>query len=375
MTWIAAQSAAILAPPSLTSMLRSLLLAALFTPLAAAQPVRVELTPHTPDARSGAYSRAALLPDGSAELRWRDRPATVRVVVDGDSLRADGRAGALTEVGNARVARVAVDGVGVVEARVFESAVLYRLADQRVGTARLGGAEVPIALQRGSSRSRFDDRASLAVDLDGDGAFRTAAVLDSLGRLLPRERVDSGEPVWIGGRAVVLDSVAADGSALWLRLAAATAAPEPGFTAPDVAFAALDGGSAPTLAELRGRTVVLVWWSTTCTFCEEARPATNAAAASYADDPEVVWLAAAGAANVTMDESAGPVEAFLAARPYTAPVVLAPAAALGAYAVDGYPRYVVVAPDGRVVFDESGSADARMDQLRAAIEVARRTAP
>ena len=44
---------------------------------------------------------------------------------------------------------------------------------------------------------------------------------------------------------------------------------------------------------------------------------------------------------------------------------------LGAYAVDGYPHYVVLAPDGRVVLDESAASEERGAQIEAAIALAR----
>ncbi|MGB3542011.1 TlpA family protein disulfide reductase [Rubrivirga sp.] len=199
-----------------------------------------------------------------------------------------------------RVGALEVKGLGTIDARVFQDAVLYRLTD---------GLEV--------------------------------------------------------------DSVAVDGSALWLRPSEQAVAVQRGFSGPNATFTDLEGASVST-SDLKGRTVVMVWWSTACTFCEEARPAINGTAARYLEDKSVVWLAPAGASDVEAEPNRSSIVSFLESRPYAPRVVLAPADALGAYAVGGYPRYTVLDAAGRIVFDESGSHVDRVAHLEAAIRQAQR---
>lgn len=319
-----------------------------------------------PDPR---YARAPVT-DGVAEVEWQGWTEPVRLGVDSVTATVrvlpDGEAVAPL---NDRVRRalVAVDGLGTVEVRAFPprwGAVLYRLADLRLGTVRVGNREVPFALERGLGRPQYDGTAELFVDLDGDGRFRPSAALDADGTLLDREGGAITAPRLVDGVPVEADSLAADGSAVRFRLGGWTVAPHPGFLAPEAAFPTLAGDTL-RLADLRGRTVVLSWWATTCPYCAEERPMLNALAEAVANDPDVVWLAPA------LDDDPATVEQFLAERPYAPEVTLLPDATEAAFEAVVFPRHTVIAPDGTVVFDERGATDDREATLRAALAAAR----
>lgn len=351
--------------------MRIALLALLLGPLAAAQPLRVDLVPGEVDLGLS-YNRALLADDGTASLTWRDRDAPVEVTVADGALGYADQSVPLEPINeHVSSASMAIEGLGTLAVVVREggAGLLYALSDLRVGTVAVGERRVAVVIQRQVGQASFDE-ARLFVDLDGDGDFRSATEVDSLGVLHRRERADRGEPFTLDGRALVLGAVSPDGTALWLDAPASDVAAAPGFVGPDVLLTPLADGTPRALSDFRGRTVVLLWWSTTCTFCEQVRPEMNEAAARYAAADEVVWIAPAGHADVDRDVREGEVTAFLQERPYTAEVLLAPAEALGAYAVDGYPHYVVLAPDGRVVLDESAASDGRLAQIEAAIALA-----
>lgn len=356
-------------------MLRPLALAGLLAlgTATAAQPVVVETAAHLDDGTLGldaGYARAPVT-DGVANLSWRGA-APVRLAVDTAAATVrplpDGEAVALEPVTDrVRRAFVPVGGVGTVEVRAFPprwGAVLYRLADVRLGTVAVGGREVRFAVERGVGRAVYDGAAEWFVDLDGDGRFRPEAAVDSLGALLPREGGGVTEPRLVGGVSVEADSLAADGSAVRLRLGERTVAPRPGFRAPEAAFPTLDGDTL-RLGDLRGRTVVLSWWATTCPYCAEERPMLNALAASVADDPDVVWIAPA------LDRVRAAVASFLDEHPYTPEVAWMTADTEAAFEAGAFPRHTVIAPDGTVVLDETGAVDDREATLRAALAAAR----
>ncbi|MEZ4241742.1 MAG: redoxin domain-containing protein [Myxococcota bacterium] len=125
--------------------------------------------------------------------------------------------------------------------------------------------------------------------------------------------------LWVGG---------------WLR---APALPE---RAPDFALRDLDGVTV-TLAELRGRTVVLNFWATWCGPCRMEMPTFSAFAAAH---PEITMLGIAAdgpAARARVEQVAD----GLSSR-YR--VLLADPQVLEAYRIGAYPTTVVVDPEGHV---------------------------
>lgn len=343
--------------------MRPVLLSLALASLAAAQPVRVDL--ETVVADPVGFGRAAVEADGAAALTWRGRPEPLAVTVTDGAVLHEGVEApfeAVTETVSR--ARFEAEGLGTVEVRAFAGRpgfVLFALADQRRGVLEVGGERVPVALRRPSLSAGFGAESPLGLDLDGDGAYREAAVAEA-GRLRTREVAPAGRGRRVGPATLEVDSVAADGSALWARVTDRAVGLGPGFEAPDAALVRL-GGDSLRVADLRGRAVVLSWWATTCPYCAEERPLLNETAAAYADDPGVVWLA------VAMDGRSA-VERFLEAAPYTPEVVLMTPEAEGAFEGNVFPRHTVIAPDGRIVFDESGARDGRGADLHAALAAA-----
>lgn len=94
-------------------------------------------------------------------------------------------------------------------------------------------------------------------------------------------------------------------------------APKEGFLAPDFQLTGLDGKSY-TLADFKGRAVVLNIWATWCAFCDSEMPAFQAAANTYSASGGLAVLAV----NSTLQDSEPAVSVFVQKHGLTLPVLL-----------------------------------------------------
>jgi peroxiredoxin len=137
--------------------------------------------------------------------------------------------------------------------------------------------------------------------------------------------------------------------ALWLGISAyqtrkhfpASAGAAPGFT-----LAALSGGSV-SLAEYRGRRVVLHFFATWCGVCKAELPSIRAVQRGLEED-EVLLAIVADA------EDPERVRRFAAEHELTYPVLLATDEVLRAYAVDRFPTNYYLNGDGSVSTSTTG---------------------
>jgi thiol-disulfide isomerase/thioredoxin len=118
----------------------------------------------------------------------------------------------------------------------------------------------------------------------------------------------------------------------WLR------APSLPATAPDFALADLDGARV-SLADLRGKTVVLNFWATWCGPCRMEVPGLTAFAHAHPDIPVL---------GIAVDGTPAKLRAAAKELGIDYPVLLADAATRKAYGVSTLPTTVVVGPDGAV---------------------------
>jgi len=117
--------------------------------------------------------------------------------------------------------------------------------------------------------------------------------------------------------------------------------PLSGQPAPDFTFRLLDG-SALTLADLRGRVVVLNFWATWCSPCGEELPALQAVWADYQAQGLVV-------VGVAVQEGEAEVREMAAQFGVTFPLGMDPGEHVAtAYGITGVPETFVIDPQGRV---------------------------
>ncbi len=142
------------------------------------------------------------------------------------------------------------------------------------------------------------------------------------------------------------------------------------YPAPALSFSTLDGKKiAPK--DLAGKVVLLDFWATWCAPCVKALPEIEAIAKRHADRPfEVI--------SISADLSEEPLRAFLAEHSSTAPQIWDAKRELSErFEVHGYPTYLLIDPEGRVVLFKNGwgtgfgaslghAIEAELDKLAAA---------
>ncbi|HRO15295.1 MAG TPA: TlpA disulfide reductase family protein [Paracoccus sp. (in: a-proteobacteria)] len=140
-----------------------------------------------------------------------------------------------------------------------------------------------------------------------------------------------------------------------------------GKPAPDIAFTDLDGGS-HTLADYRGRALLVNFWATWCAPCREEMPSLDALQKQMGDDDFAVLTIAAGR------NPAPAIRKFFDEEGITAlPALTDPQMALArAFGVLAMPVSVLIDAEGNEVARMSGDADwaspaavALIEQLKA----------
>lgn len=141
------------------------------------------------------------------------------------------------------------------------------------------------------------------------------------------------------GLALMVLGACGPGASDWMKLDPPVAAP--GFSLPT-----LDGGRV-SLAEQRGKVVIMEFWATWCGPCRFSTPSLEAVYRKFKDRGVTVLLINAGEAPERIRK--------WAERRFTAPILLdEQGEAAELYSVNGIPRLLVVDQQGRIVYDHEG---------------------
>jgi thiol-disulfide isomerase/thioredoxin len=99
---------------------------------------------------------------------------------------------------------------------------------------------------------------------------------------------------------------------------------------------------------LSGKTVLVQYWATWCPHCQADQAAVDRIARSFGSQGVAVLA-------VDVDESDKVVKKYLSSNPRQVPIILEKDSNLGSLTtVKGYPTYIVIDPNGRVVARASG---------------------
>ena len=134
-----------------------------------------------------------------------------------------------------------------------------------------------------------------------------------------------------------------------------------GDAAPDFTLSDMEGKEV-TLASLKGKVVLLDFWTTWCGPCKKAMPTIQKLSEEYAGKDVVIL----GVNTWEQDPEAA--RKYMKDKSFTYGCLMAGDDLAKAYNVPGIPTLVIIGKDGKVVMAEVGLADASGDGLRKAID-------
>jgi peroxiredoxin len=136
---------------------------------------------------------------------------------------------------------------------------------------------------------------------------------------------------------------------------------KPGQPAPELRLPAGDGRIV-SLADSRGRVLLVDFWASWCGPCQSAFPAVDGL---YRELHERGFDVMA----VNLDERPRDADAFLAARPHDMPVVFDPqGTSAETFGLEGMPTSFLIGRDGRIRFVHIGYSAKTLDSYRQEIE-------
>jgi thiol-disulfide isomerase/thioredoxin len=235
--------------------------------------------------------------------------------------------------------------------------VYGRISEYRAGQIRIAGKTFGVNLNaRSRSYPSFDLSGNTVclIDLNHDGVFSPRWSLSEQGDVLPREEIDISTPFILGGeklRAVDLDPA---GTNLRIEPSTEEVSIAVGFKAPAFLLKGLDQ-SPYGPQQLKGKIVLLEFWSVTCHFCKGILPEFNSLVKRVAGKDFI-------ALDVTKEESAAEISNNLRENPREAKVTLFDKSAWQTYNRQIItPTFYLIDHRGIIRFAGNGAAS---DQLK-----------
>ena len=139
-----------------------------------------------------------------------------------------------------------------------------------------------------------------------------------------------------------------------------------GAPAPAVQLTHVQGAELFSLADVRGKVVVLDFWTTWCPPCQKSMPHLQALHYDPVYKDKLVVVAVN--ANEAEGSRLGKVLRFVRHFKMTMPTVWADAASMSAYQIRAFPTMVVIAPDGTISSYSTGGHD--LEDMRRLVDEA-----
>ena len=138
------------------------------------------------------------------------------------------------------------------------------------------------------------------------------------------------------------------------------AAPATGAAAPEWTLKDAEGDS-HSLADYRGKVVVLDFWATWCGPCKKVMPEMQKMHEQYKDRGVVVI-------GMNGGERGGDPVGYMKQKGYDYKLLLNAETVMGDYGVRGIPAFFVIAPDGKLMWQGTGAGASTHKQLVQAVE-------
>jgi len=235
--------------------------------------------------------------------------------------------------------------------------VYARISEYRVGEIRIAGKTFGLDLHtRSRNYPLFDLSGSTVclIDLNHDGAFSPRWSLSESGDVLPREEIDISSPFILGGEKLRVVDLDPAGTNLRIEPSAEEVSISVGFKAPAFSLQALDR-TPYGREQLKGKIVLLEFWSVTCAFCKGILPEFNSLVKRVAGKDFI-------ALDVTKEESAEEISSNLRENPREAKVTLFDKSAWQTYNRQVItPTFYLIDHRGIIRFSGAGASS---DQLK-----------
>jgi len=191
-----------------------------------------------------------------------------------------------------------------------------RIREYRTGTLSVGSSSFAVLLRPEGRNAPFygPDRTLFFIDLDRNDEIVQFWEERKTGELIPAEQVSLAQPFRLAERKFELESLDPAGTRLVLKPSSADTGVSPGFAAPPLEAKDLDGRS-HRLQDLRGRVVLLEFWSVDCPWGDTVRPLINALAEKFRG-PDFAVL------SLAREKDASVLREYLKAKPKSTTVLV-----------------------------------------------------
>lgn len=243
-----------------------------------------------------------------------------------------------------------------------------RISEYRQGQIRIGEQTFGMILRpRARSQPSFGlsgDTICL-IDLNRDGDFSERWRLSARGDILPNEEIKLSSPFILAGEKLRIVELDPAGSGLKIKPSSEDVSISPGFKAPEFALKGIDNNSY-SLASLKGKILLLEFWSVSCPYCQRILPDVNALIKKDAGK-DFVALA------VAKEEDAEEIKRHLKDEPRNATVVLKDKVTWQTYNSESItPTYYLIDPQGVVRLSGHGASPEQLKVIEKLVEEIRK---
>ena len=226
-----------------------------------------------------------------------------------------------------------------------------RISEYRKGVVKINGIIYNLLVITSSRNHPFYDLSPetiIKIDLNNDGNITERWGLTQQGGIIAPEEIDISEPFKINNKKLKVSSIDSLGSKLVFEETNLDTALAVGFKAPSFDMTALQG-NIYTLASLKGKVILIEFWSPICAFCPLILSKINTIVDKYKSS---AFIAIAPSGKSTSEE----VKLYLKDHSYDAIVGVNSEAFLNKYNRQGvYPLFYVIDKNGYVRFAGPGA--------------------